>query len=59
MYGQQKKQIHIEDHEEQNLITFMKQLKDEEISIYFTHAFLAKTAKWNDEQYYDVIDLSR
>ncbi|CAF4784352.1 unnamed protein product, partial [Rotaria sp. Silwood2] len=36
IYVEWKKQFDIEDHEEPNLITFIEQLKDEEILIYYT-----------------------
>ena len=58
-YSQWKKQFDIEGHEEWDLITFIKQLKDEEISIYFTDAIVEEATKWNDEHGVGVIDLIR
>ncbi|UJR29103.1 hypothetical protein I4U23_010317 [Adineta vaga] len=59
IYNRWKNQFGEEDHGESDLIAFIKQLKDEEISIYFTDTILEKAKKWNDEHGYGIIDLIR
>ncbi|CAF2735376.1 unnamed protein product [Rotaria sp. Silwood2] len=59
IYVEWKKQFDIEDHEEPNLITFIEQLKDEEILIYYTDSILQEAEQWNDDHGYGVINLIR
>ncbi|CAF1619364.1 unnamed protein product, partial [Rotaria sordida] len=59
VYVQWKKQFDFEDHEESNFITFIQQLKDEEIISYYTDRIIKEAEQWNDEHGCGVIDLIR
>jgi len=59
VYNKWKKQFDIEDHQQYDLITFIKQLKDEEISSYFTDTIAEQAKTWYDDHGYGIINLIR
>jgi hypothetical protein len=59
IYSQWKEEFDAEDHQQCDLIEFIKQLKDEEMLIYFTDAICEEASQWEDEHGEGIVNLIR